>query len=238
MVLSRFGYRTPVPNITTRKSQTKQLSYKDGVDSYTDNDDVKPTALVYATDARMVKKGRYRTRKGANRFSVPVGEAVSGSVSAVTGAADQLVNGNRALAQKLTASATGAITRAQVRVKTTATSSGTLLVELYTDAAGSPGALLATSSIVPASVGSSYAYQPVYFMSAPAVTSGDVVWVVIRGQDENTGDYNVSSTTASTDAKYRDGATTWVAASYSINASFSVAPANRVKGIYRAYRYN
>lgn len=58
MVRSKFGYRTPVPDVTSRKAQTKQLSFKGGIDTYTDNDDLKPTELVAAYDARFAKIGR------------------------------------------------------------------------------------------------------------------------------------------------------------------------------------
>lgn len=235
---SRHGYRTYIPPTSTQKAQTKQLSYKGGVDTYTDNDDVKPDTLVYATDARMVKKGRYRTRKGATRFSVPVGEAVQGSVTATTGADDQTVGGSRAIAQKLTVGATGAMTMAEIRVRSTGSSIGVLLVELYSNSAGRPGALLARSSIRPSDITTTYAYVPCYFMAAPGVTSGDVVWVVVRGQNEDVTDYEVSSTTASADALTMDGGTTWVAATWSMNTKLSVAPANAVKGLYRAYRFN
>lgn len=238
MVRSRFGYRTPIPPLTAKKEQSKPFSYTGGVDTYTDNDDMPPTKLRYAYDARMVKKGRYKTRKGPNRYSVPVGEAVSASQTATTGAGVQIVNGSRSLAEKLTVTSTGGITKSEVRIRTTASSTGTLLVEYYSNAGGVPGTLLATSSILPASVGSSYAYVASYFMTAPSVTSGDVIWMVIRGQDENVGDYEVSTTTASTNAKVRLGDTTWTTAAYSLNAKVYVSPANRVKGVYRAYRSN
>jgi hypothetical protein len=235
---SRQGYRTPVPSTTAQKGQSRQLSYTGGVDTYTDNDDLKPNYLTYATDARMVKKGRYKTRKGATRFSAPVGEAVSGSVTATTGASTQIVNGTRAIAQKLAVSATGAITRADVNVRTTSSSSGTLLVELYTNDGGTPGTLLGRSSLRPSAITGTLAYVPAYFMTAPDVTNGDNVWVVVTPQDENVGDYEVSTTTASTNASVRDGSTTWTPAAYSMNSRIYVTPANAVKGVYRAYRYN
>lgn len=218
--------------------QTKQFSYKDGVDAYSDNDDVKATALVYATDARMVKKGRYKTRRGATRYSVPVGEAITDSITSTTGAADQTLSSTRSIAQKITASSTGRVTRIDVNLKTTATSTGTLLVQLYSDDSGEPGTLLAASSVNPPAVASSYDYVPVYFMDAPSVTSGDVIWVVVTAQSDTTGAYNISSTTSATTALYRDGTTTWTTATWAVNIKAYVSPANPVKGVYRAYRFN
>lgn len=235
---SRYGYRSGIPNVSSQKLQTKQFSYKDGVDAYSDNDDVKASALVQATDARMVKKGRYKTRRGATRYSVPVGEAITDSITSTTGAADQTLSSTRSHAQKFTASSTGVVTRVDINLKTTATSSGTLLVEIYSDSSGDIGTLLASSSVNPPDVGSSYAYVPVYFMNAPAITSSDVVWVVVSPQGTTIGDYNISSTTSATTAQYRDGATTWTAASWALNMKLYVAPANPIKGVYRAYRFN
>jgi len=235
---SRLGYRTSVPPLTTSKGLTKQLSYKGGVDSEADNDDVPAGTLVYATDARQVQRGRYKTRKGASRYSVPVGEAVTASETATTGASTVTVNGNQSVAQKLTTSSTGGLTMAEVRIRTTATSSGALLVEYYTNNAGNPGTLIATSSIAASAVTSSFAYVPTYFMAAPDNTSGAVIWMVIRGQSSDTGDYEISTTTASTNAKTSVDLTTWTTQTYSLNVKASIAPANTVKGVYRAYRYN
>lgn len=236
---SRFGYRTPIPSITTAKAQTKSFSFKDGVDAYSDNDDVQSTALIYATDARMVKKGRYRTRKGASRYSVPVGEAVSASQTNTSGANVQIVSGSRAVAEKLTVTSTGGVTMVETRVRSAGSSIGSLLVELYTNVSNAPGVLIARSSIAGSSINATFAYLPSYFIAAPAMTSGDTVWVVIRGQDEMVGDYEVSTTTASSNAAYRDGETTWVTAAYSLNTRLSIAPLTPVKGRpYRAYRSN
>jgi hypothetical protein len=235
---SRFGLRTRVPTTTSTKGQTKQLSYKGGVDSEADNDDVPAGTLIYATDARQVKRGRYKTRKGASRYSVPVDEAVTASQTSTTGASTVTVNGNVSVAEKLTTASTGGLTMAEVRVRTTATSSGALLVEFYSDNSGNPGTLLGTSSIAASAISSSFAYLPAYFMAAPDNTSGAVIWMVIRGQSSDTGDYEISTTTTSTNTKTSVDLTTWAAQTYSLNVKASVTPTNEVKGVYRAYRFN
>lgn len=238
MLRSRFGHRTNIASVNTQKAQTKQLSYKDGVDSYTDNDDVKPTALVYATDARMVKKGRYKTRKGAERYSVPVGEAVSTSATSTSGASVQIVSASRALAEKITVGTAGAITKSEINIRTTATSSGVLLVEYYSDVSNAPGVLLCRSSIPSSAINSSFTYVPAYFIKAPAVTASQVVWLVIRGQSENTGSFEVSTTTNSTSGYYSSDNTAYQTISASLNYKLYTSPANPVKGLYRAYRSN
>lgn len=75
VVKSRFGYRTAIPPLSSAKGQTRAISFKDGVNTYKDNDDMKVTELAAAYDARFVKIGRYQTRRGLDHYSVPVGGA-------------------------------------------------------------------------------------------------------------------------------------------------------------------
>lgn len=235
---SRFGYRAGVPSVTTQKGQTRELSYLSGINTYKDNDDKKPTELELARDGRMVKIGRYKTRKGLDRYTVPVGETLDAAVTSTTGADVLVVDGTHSVAQKLTAGTTGALTMAEVNIQTTSTSRGTLLVEVYADTSGVPGALLGQSSLLPASVPGSFAYVPCYFVNAPSITAADVLWLVVRGQDENVGQYEVSTTTDSSDALTGGVGGSWTPESFSINTRISLSTAGAVKGVYRAYRSN
>lgn len=236
MLDSRYGYRTPVPNISAKRQQTKSLSYQNGVNTYKDNDDVKMTELVRAIDARMVKIGRYKTRKGCDPLSVPLGEAVWASQTATTSQADQTVNGSQALAQKLTAATSGRLTRVDVNIKSTATSSGVVIVEVRTDQSGAPGTVIATSSLKAADITSSYGYLDAHFIEAPQITASSSYWVVIRGQSSNMGDFLVSSTTAGTNAQTSgDNGSTWTAAAFDLNVKLYTATDGAVKGVFRAY---
>lgn len=236
---SRSGYRTPMPSISSKKGQTRPVTFKDGVDTYQDNDDLKPSQLVAAMDARMVKIGRYKTRKGADRYSFPVGEAVDVQNIATSGASSVVVSGTHAVAQKLTAASTNRLTKLELRLRSTATSRGTLLVEVYTNNAGVPGDLIASSTIRSADVTSSYTYLPCYFITAPLITLSDVVWVVVKGQNQSAGDYEWSTTTAATTALLStDAGFTWSATTYSTNVKLSLATDGGIKGVTRAYRPN
>jgi hypothetical protein len=238
-VKSRYGYRTPVPSIGTQKAQTKSISFKDGLNTYKDNDDVKITEVVAAVDARFSKIGRYTTRKGLDRYSVPVGEATAGGSTAVTGASTYTIDGTHAIAQKITMTGAGRLTRADVRLKSTTTSRGVLLVEIYSNTSGAPGTLLARSSIRSADVTSSFTYLPVYFIDAPLVAVSDVLWVVVKGQNDSVGAYTISTTTATSLAltSATSGAA-WAAAAYSANAQLYASTTGGVKGVTRAYRSN
>ncbi|MBM4644176.1 hypothetical protein GS464_16305 [Rhodococcus hoagii] len=187
---SRLGYRTRVPGVSSKRAQTKQLSFKDAVDTYTDNDDLKPTALRAAIDARFVNLGRYKTRKGLDRYTVPVGEDVDTEQKSTTGADTFTVDGKHSIAQMVTVVTGGAATKVEINVRSTDSSRGSLIVELYTDISGLPGTLIAQSSIAPSIIGTSFAYVPVHFVQAPLLVEDQTVWLVVRGQDENTGHTN------------------------------------------------
>jgi len=239
MVRSRLGYRTVIPSITTQKGQTKDLSFKDGVNTYKDNDDLKNTELVEAIDMRMIKVGRYKTRKGLDRFSTPIGEAVNAQTSATTGAADKAVGGMVALGEKLTITSTGAITRADIRIKSLTGSKGVLIVEVYTNVGGFPGVLLCQSSISPAAISNTYTYLPVYFVNAPIVANASTVIVVVKSQNTDVGTYSISSTTASTNGiSSIDNGVVWAANAFSINVKLYTSTSGPVKGVFKAYRPN
>lgn len=235
---SRYGYQTPVPTVTSRKAQTKQLSYKDGVNSYKANDDVKPTELVSAIDGRMVRIGRYKTRKGCERYSVPIGEAVNVQNNSTTGASTATISGTQAFAQPLTVASDGRVTMLEVSLASTLTSSGTILVELREDNSGEPGTILGSSTIRSADV-SSAAYLPCYLMNAPQVSTSDVVWVVVKGQNQDAGEYDLSTTTAATNGLLStDAGFTWGSTAYSANVKLYTSTDSAIKGLIRAYRPN
>lgn len=236
---SRYGYQTPIASVTSAKGQTKELSYKDGVNTYKDNDDVQPTELIAAIDARFKSIGRYKTRKGADRYSVPIGEAVNVQNTSTSGASDAEVTATKGIAQKLTAASTNRVTRVDVRIKKDSDASGTVRVLIYDDDSGTPGELLGDSSIAASAITTSYAYLPCYFIAAPDVTNAGIYWVVVIGQESVSGSYYVSTTTAATTALVStDSGASWSSTSYSANVKLYTSTTGPVKGLYRAYRSN
>ncbi len=237
MVKSRFGYRTPIPPISSQKGQTKQISFKNGINSFKDNDDLKPTEVLSAVDARFARIGRYRTRKGLDRYSVPVGETVNAQLTATTTAGTAPVDGTRAVAQQLTTTQAGRCTRVDVNLHSLTGAKGVVLVEVYTNSSGTPGTLLARSSVAAAAITSSFAYLPVYFVAAPALTAGQTVWVVVSGQGANVTGYEVSTTGSVATALVRTGGV-WSAAAFGANVKLYTSDDGGVKGLTRVYRPN
>jgi hypothetical protein len=239
-MLRRFslrGKRVPIPSVTTSKAQPQPIDYTKGLFTGLPNDLQPKSTLRYVMDMRFNGLGKYKTRKGCDHYSVAIGEAVNVQVTSTTGAADKGISTTTWQAEKLTATATGVADRVDIRLKNSAAATGTIIVALYSNNAGSPGTLLATTSVSETTVTSSYAYCTAYFMEAPSVTNGSIYWVVAYLQESGTGTMYVSSTTNTTNAKVStNSGQSWSAGAYSLNVKLYTATAGGVKGTTRIYR--
>lgn len=224
---------------TTAKAQVSLVDYTAGLITSVPNDIQPPKSLPYIMDMRIGGVGNYKTRRGCDHYSIAVGEAVNVQVSSTTGAADAGFSTTTWIGEKLTATADGVASRVDVRLKNSASATGTAIIALYSDNSGVPGTLLATSSVAETDITSSYAYLTAYFMAAPDIANGSDYWVIIYLQDSGTGTMYVSSTTNSTNAKTSaDSGQTWTSAAYSLNVALYTATSGGVKGLTRVYRPN
>lgn len=231
------GNRAPVPSISTDKSQTKPIDYKEGLVDGVPNDLQPEKTLRYVMDMRFDGVGKYKTRRGCDRYSVPIGEAVNVQVTSTTGATDKGVTTTTWYAEKLTAASSGVATKVEVNLKNSASASGTVLIGIYSDNSGSPGTLLDLTSVPDSDIGSTYAYEVGYFMKAPTITNGSSYWIVVYLQESSTGTMYVSSTTGNTNATVStDGGQTWSVGSYSLNVKLYTSTSGGVKGLTRIYR--
>ena len=230
------GRRNPVPNITTNKAQPQPIDYNKGL--HTGDNDIQPKeTLPYIVDMRFNGAGKYKTRKGCDHYSVAIGEAVNVQVTSTTGASDAGFTTTTWQAQKLTAASTGVLSRVDINLKNSASATGTIIVAIYSDSSGSPGTLLATSSIASISLTGSYVYITAYFMQTPTITNGSSYWVAVYLQSSGTGTMYASSTTSTTAAKTStNSGQSWSAAAYSLNVKLYTATAGGVKGLRRIYR--
>lgn len=239
-MISRYqlrGRRAPIPKVGTAKAQPDPIDYSKGLFTGVPNDLQPKKTLRHVTDMRFNGIGKYKTRRGCDHYSVAIGEAVNAQVTSTTGAADEGFTTTTWYAEKLTATATGVADRIDIRLKNSALATGTVLLRIYSDSSGSPGTLLATTSIAETAITSSYAYLTAYVMALPDITNGTAYWVAVGLQESGTGTMYVSSTTNSTNAKVStDGAQSWSTASYSLNVKLYTATAGGVKGTRRIYR--
>jgi hypothetical protein len=227
-----------LPSIGSRTATFELNDYSEGMDSFRSNDKfvVKSggvNRLRLAKNARIPTFGEYETRKGIDFYSDAAGETQDQAQTSVTGAADQSFGTTAWIAQKFTAGTTGRLSKLEVRLKNSAAATGNILVELWTDNAGTPGALVARSSIAASTPTSSYAYLTARFAEAPNLTSATAYWIVVHTQLPGSGSYKVSSTTTATTAKTSaDSGTSWSATSFALNFKQHYATTGGVKGIH------
>lgn len=231
-----------IPNLRSPSNTYEFNDYSKGMDSFigTDKfpvDNGGSNLWRLAQNARITTLGEYETRKGFDFHSAPAGETQDTEQETVTGAADQSFSTTTRLAMPFTAAVTGKLSRLDVRLKNDASATGTILVEYWTNSGGSPGAMIARTSIAASLLTSSYAYLPVRFPDAPTVTASTAYWIVLYVQSTGTGSYKWSSTTAASTAKTSiNSGTTWSAAAFDLNFKQFYATTDGVKGICRAYK--
>ncbi len=231
------GRSVPIPAIATRKDTPQPFDYTKGWFTGAPNDLQPEKSLRYVTDMRFDGIGKYKTRKGCDHYTVAVGETINVQVTSTTGAVDKGYTYSTRYAEKVTATASGVACRIDINLKNSALASGTTLVELYSDVSGSPGTLLARTSIDEADIASTYNYETGYTIACPTITNGTAYWVVVYMQEGGSGTMYVSSTTNSTNAKVStDSGQSWSTTTYSLNCKLYTATAGGVKGITRVYR--
>lgn len=178
---------------------------------------------LYARNAsdRRVAVG---TRKGPGFYSVPLGETVDQQQTSTTGASGFAVTTTTWVGAKFTAGATGRLSKVELNVKSNSSPTQHLMVKIYSDSSGAPGTLLATSSILSSSIGSSYDYEVARFVQAPQVTSGTSYWIVAHMQAGGSGSYAWSTTTsASTASTSSSSGGSWSSSAVAMNTKTYVA---------------
>lgn len=183
-----------------------------------------------ATDRRVA----VGTRKGPGFYSVPLGETVDIQQTSVTGAADQSVNTTTWVAGKFTNTNAGKLTKVDVRVKQGTSPTQHLIVAIYSDSSGSPGTLLATSSILSSSITTSYQYLSARFTEAPTLAATTAYWIVCYMQMGGSGTYSWSSTTNATTAKSStNSGGTWSVTTFAMNLKTYVSTNSKLLGGFR-----
>lgn len=230
-----------VPTSRSRQVNYEINDYSLGFNSFLSNDKFPfrngdSNLWRLAQDARIVTLGEYDTRKGFDFHSAAAGETIDVQQTSTTGAADQDVSETTRVAKKLTFTTTGRVTRLDVRLKNSASATGTVLVELWSNVSGAPGVLLDRTSIAASEIDTAYAYEIGRSAAAPSVTATDY-WCVVYVQSTGSGSYKISSTTnASTGLVSTNSGSTWSAASVDFNVKAYLSTTGAVKGLHRAYK--
>jgi hypothetical protein len=228
----------PIPIISSSRSTPLELNdYSKGMNSYVSDDVFKNEYLRLAQDARITTLGEYETRKGFDFHSDAAGETLDQSITSTTGADTKAVSETVRLAQKFTAGASQRLSKVELNLSNANAATGTVLVELWTDSSGTPGELIARTSIASSDIGSSAAYEVARFPDAPSITATTVYWIVCYVQTTGSGSYGWTSTTSATTALVSsDSGVTWDTTSFALNFKQYYATSGGVKGLHRAYK--
>lgn len=239
---SRFKTRRQI-RVTPQNLSPFNLYDLKGLDMYSPDELLDDRRCPYGKNFRLfatndnTKRVAISKRFGHSFYSVPIGETEDQTITSTTGAADQSTTLTTWLGQTFTAGASGRLTKVDVRLKNDASGTGPVIVAVYSDSSGSPGTLLATSSILSSSITGSYQYLSARFIEAPSITSGTAYWIVVYVQADGSNNYKWSSTTSATTAKSSvDSGSSWTATSYALNIKTYYSTSGIVKGVHRFYK--
>lgn len=242
MKYSRFGKRRPF--IKTSGVNLDEMNHFNlgGLNTYLPDELMKDDDSPYARNFRIYESDTEEARvciskrKGHTFYSVPIGETNRGEITSTAGATALPIAGVTRYAQPFTVSAAGRLTKLEVRVDD-GDGTGPLRVDIYSDSAGAPGTLLASSSIPQSSMPTTSDYVAARFIEAPKVATSTTYWYVLYRQIEGTGTYTANSNTSATTALVStDGGNTWAATTYCMNYKAYVSTDLPVTAIYRYYK--
>jgi len=231
-----------IPRVGSSADTFEINDYSGGYNSFLSNDKFPfknggTNMWRLAQDARIATLGEYENRKGVDFHSAAAGETQDDTITSTTGASSQSFSGTQRLAQVFTSTVTQRLSKVEINIRNTASATGTVIVEIWSNASSAPGVMLARSSIASSSITSSYQYLTARFVEAPTITSATNYWIVVYVQSTGTNTYSWSSTTAETTAKTSaDGGSTWSTSSFSLNFREHYATSGGTVGLHRAYK--
>lgn len=172
-----------------------------------------------------------QSRAGAGFYSQVVGETLDVSYTTVTGQSDASLGYLTRHAQRFTPTANNALTKIDLLLKTD-TANDNIVVDVYEDASGNFGTLIASSSYSKSQLTGTYAYVSARFIQAPTLDTTKNYWIVAYTQEESfTGTYKLSKDSGGSNSMSSvDGGTTWSASTGGINYKVYLSTPGEVKG--------
>ena len=236
----RYSKKLPTLNKVAQYKQLSQL----GLDMVSPIDLMKDGRTPYGKNFRLYaqqsddRQVAVSNRKGSGFYINPLSETKTLSEESVIEASTVVVNKTTSIVlQKFIAPNSDRLTRLDINIANPNGASGVVLLQVWDDNAGVPGVLLAESSLT--AIGEVASYISARFVAAPKLTSASTYWIVLVEQDDCTGEYVLSTTTNSTDAKITNSAlTSAIAQTYSINYKLYTSPDTPIIDGHRFYRDN
>ncbi|MCA9325517.1 hypothetical protein KDA23_05655 [Candidatus Saccharibacteria bacterium] len=175
-----------------------------------------------------------RNRKGSTLLSTPVGETVD-ATNTGTVTDDLSFDKDTWVDILVTAGADGALSKIDSYIKKNASGNGPVIIEVYSDNSGALGDLLATTSILPSSVTTSYADVSSHVMDAPTIANGDDYHLLYKVQDAGSGSYYLGLTSGSGVRTTADGGSSWTTVSSSARFKLYLSTEMEIIGFARRY---
>jgi len=230
---------------TSRTEKTTAVFELRGLDLVTPVDLLERGRTPFAKNFRLYaqqaadRRVAVSSRKGPGFYVTPLNEVLSDSNTALTGPSTANVGLITGLhAQPFTAASNDRITRIDIKVADTASASGPIMVQIYSDQSG-PYKLLSESSLLGGDISATSDYVTARFVKSVKQTLGVKYWVVLRVQDDGKGAYQLSTTTAGTMAWKSDSTLPAIAVqAYGLNYRIYTALDIKDKGGYRFNRDN
>lgn len=239
---SRQQVRAPSSSNLAQFQQLEQL----GLDMVSPVDLMKSGRTPYARNFRLYaqqaddRQVAVSNRKGSGFYLNPLNETKTVSQESTAGASTQTIGVtlNNVL-QKFVAPNSNRVTKLDIKLANPGVGRSAIIVELWSDNAGAPYKLLATSSYENGDISLSPGYVTARFIKAPKLTSSATYWIVLKVQDDGRDGYTVSTTT-NTALSYvsNTGVSSPVAQTFSINYKLYTTAEAAVKGVYRWNREN
>lgn len=239
-----FPGTTPAkPPTLARPLQFQQLNQL-GLDMVTPIDLMKSGRTPFGKNFRLYaqqsddRQVAVSNRKGPGFYTTPLDEAKTVSEESTAGADTVAVNKTTSVVlQKFTADNSDRVTHIDIKIGNPDGATGPVLLQLWSDNGGTPGLKLAESSLT--TIPDTADYVVARFIKAPKLEEDADYWIVLGQQDDGTGDYKISTTTNSTDAKVTN-ASLAVATDqpFSINFKVYTVAESTIKGGHRFERDN
>lgn len=246
MARSAFSRRRPFVRTGGTALSENNFYNLSGLDLYSPDELMRDNMSPYGRNFRMfddeelTSRVAISKREGHTRYSDVVGEQVNAANTSTTGADTLTVGSINWIAQFFTTSAiitNNNLSRISLRARNTGGGTAPIIVELWSDDSTLPGTKIATSSIDPTTLTSSYAYVDAIFIEAPELEPDTNYWIVVHQQSEGTGVYDFSTTTnGSVAATSSNSGNSWTVQNYALNFNVYSGPEGGVIASHRFYR--
>lgn len=231
----------PTSAARPKTAEVARLDFR-GLDLTSPYDVMKPEKSPYGKNFRVYaedgddRRVAISSRKGSGYYTETESTALNVQNAATTPTADNNVGVSLGWkAQPFVPSSSGRLSRIELMLKNPNHAEGPLVVSIYANSGGIPGALLADSGVLGSNINTTtYTYTPVYFVEAPLLTSGTTYFITVHTQDNGSGYYLWRSITGITGGLTSDtSGISWTATSSVFNYKTYIAPNRNSKGITR-----